>query len=145
MNNMLKIFGGGVDKIIDSVGETLDRLITNDEERGVLANELEEIRLAAKQDVGDQVLSLEKEITSRWNTDKEHFVTRAIRPLTVFWVYFIFTVVILFDGNIGEFSINSAYIPLLETILVTVTIAYFGSRGIEKTTKIAKNSDMSLF
>ncbi len=51
----------------------------------------------------------------------------------------------MFDGNVGEFNVNQAYIPMLETILVTVTIAYFGSRGVEKVTKTVKDSDLDLF
>ncbi len=140
MNEILKLFSGGIDSIIDSVGNALDKLITSDEERKILQNELEEIRLNAKLKATDQSLELEKEITSRWTVDAEHTITRLIRPMTVFWSYFLFTVVLLCDGNIGNFHVNESYIPMLQTILVTVTIAYFGSRGIEKTTSVIKGS-----
>ena len=49
------------------------------------------------------------------------------------------------DGNIGGFSIKEAYIPILETIVITVTIAYFGSRGVEKTSKILKGAKDKIF
>jgi len=136
---------GGVDKVIDSIGNAADKIFTNEEERKLLQNELEEIRLNAKLKATDQSVELEKEITKRWSLDKDHFITRAVRPMTVLWSYLLFTLVLLFDGNIGEFHINQAYIPMLETILVTVTIAYFGSRGIEKVTKTVKDSDIELF
>lgn len=145
MNEILKLFGSGIDNVIDSVGNTLDKLITSDEERKILQNELEEIRLNAKLSATDKSIALEKEITSRWKIDKDNVITRNIRPLVVFWSYFLFTLVLLFDGNIGQFHINSAYIPMLQTILVTVTIAYFGSRGIEKTSKIVKEKPMDMF
>lgn len=143
--NLGNLFTSSIDKVVDSIGTALDKLITSDEEKKILQIELEKIRLNAKSQAADDTIELEKEITSRWNSDKEHLITRAIRPMTVFWSFFLFTVVLLFDGNIGDFHINAAYIPMLETILVTVTIAYFGSRGIEKTTKIFKDSDMDLF
>ncbi len=145
MNDILKLFSGGIDKVIDSIGNALDKVVTSEEERLLLQNELEEIRVNAKLQATDKSIEMEKEITKRWSLDKENMLTRAIRPLTVFWVYAIFTVAILFDGNIGEFHINIAYLPLLETILVTVTIAYFGSRGVEKTTKIVKGNGLNLF
>ncbi len=140
--NLSSLFTISIDKIIDSVGNAADKVFTSEEERKLLQNELEEIRLEAQKEAQDNTVELEKEITARWSLDKEHLITRAIRPMTVFWSYFLFTVVLLFDGNVGEFHINSAYIPMLETILVTVTIAYFGSRGVEKVTKTVKDMDL---
>lgn len=145
MNDILKLFSGGIDKVIDSIGNALDKVITSEEERLLIQKELEEIRVNAKLQATDKSIEMEKEITSRWKIDSENIVTRLIRPMTVFWSYFLFTIVLLFDGNIGEFHINQAYIPMLETILVTVTIAFFGSRGLEKVTKTFKGSELDLF
>lgn len=130
--NISDILTGGIDKIIDSVGNAADKIFTSEQERKLLQNELEEIRANAKQQSETNTIALEKEITSRWKIDSENVVTRLIRPMTVFWSYFLFTIVILFDGNIGEFHINQAYVPMLETILVTVTIAYFSGRTVDK-------------
>jgi hypothetical protein len=44
----------------------------------------------------------------------------------------------LADGNIGDFHIKQAYIPLLETVVTTVVFAYFGGRSVEKATKVFK-------
>ena len=44
----------------------------------------------------------------------------------------------LLDGNVGEFTINEAYIPLLETIVVTSVVAYMGGRSVEKVSKVVK-------
>ncbi len=143
--NLTDFLGSSIDKVIDSIGNAADNIFTNEEERKLLQNELEEIRLNAKLQAVDKQIELEKEITSRWKIDSEHIITRAVRPATVLWSYFLFTVVLMFDGNVGEFNVNQAYIPMLETILVTVTIAYFGSRGVEKVTKTVKDSDLDLF
>jgi len=143
--NVLDFFSSGIDKVVDSVGNTLDQLITSDEEREKLKNELEQIRVNAKLQATEKSIELEKEITKRWELDNSGTLTRLVRPLVLAWVYFVFTIAVLFDGNIGAFTINNAYLPLLETILVTVTIAYFGSRGIEKTTKILKDNNLDLF
>ncbi len=145
MDWLSKIISSGVSDVIDSVGKVIDLTVTSEEERLLIQKELEEIRVNAKLQATDKSIEMEKEITSRWKIDSENIVTRLIRPMTVFWSYFLFTIVLLFDGNIGEFHINQAYIPMLETILVTVTIAFFGSRGLEKVTKTVKGSELDLF
>ena len=47
-----------------------------------------------------------------------------------------------FDGNltIGEkaFTIGAAYVPVYQTLLMTVYAAYFAGRSIEKVRKVAK-------
>ena len=49
-----------------------------------------------------------------------------------------FLSMVFFDGNVGDFTINEAYIPVIQTLFSTMTIFYFGSRGVEKVSKIIK-------
>ena len=88
-----------------------------------------------KTDMESKSLEYEKEITKRWESDSEHTITRLVRPVSFIAVLCLFGVMVLFDGNVGEISIKSAYIPVIETLLATMTISYFGSRGVEKTMK----------
>ena len=37
-----------------------------------------------------------------------------------------------------QFDVDTAWVDLLKTLLVTVYVAYFGSRGAEKITNIKK-------
>ena len=136
--NIQTLLSGGIDKVIDSVGNALDRLVTSDAEREEIKKELEQIKLNAILQSEDNALKLESQITDRWKSDNEHGITRLVRPSIVIWAFFLFTLVLLTDGNIGTFKINGAYIPILETVLVTTIVAYFGSRGVEKTTKTLK-------
>jgi len=132
------IFSSSIGTIVDSVGNTIDRIVTSDEERLRIKVELAKLKSQSEKEVRTHVANLEKEVTARWKSDNEHFITRLVRPLMVVWITTIFTVILFADGNIGEFAINPAYIPVLETIMVTIYLAYFGSRGIEKTTKLMK-------
>lgn len=132
------ILTGGIDKVVDSVGNAIDKLVTSDEERLQLQNALAEAKIKAALESENNYLRHEEEITKRWVSDNEHLVTRLVRPSMVVWSYFIFTVVMLSDGNVGTFTVNPSYIPMLETIVVTITVAYFGSRGVEKTAKMIK-------
>lgn len=126
---------GLFDFSLGDVGETLVKAREAITGKRVI-DEAEILELDGKLDQIQQ--EFEKTVTERWHSDNEHAVTRLVRPGIVMWVYAIFSIVLLADGNIGEFSIKSAYIPLIETVLVTVTVAYFGSRGIEKTSKVIK-------
>jgi len=58
-----------------------------------------------------------------------------IRPSGFLITLFVFLLIIFLDGNLGNFSVKEAYLPILETVLVTMIIALYGSRGIEKTAK----------
>lgn len=51
MSWFTQLFSGGIDKVISSVGEAADRLVTSDEERLKLRNELALIEAKARLDV----------------------------------------------------------------------------------------------
>ena len=135
MSILTSIISSGVDKVVDSVANGLDSIFTSDEEKLILKNELEKIRNQAKLEQIQIAQEQEKEITQRWVSDNEHIITRLIRPLSFIFVLVLFGAILLTDGNIGQFTIKEAYIPLIETLLSTMVIAYFGSRGMEKVTK----------
>jgi hypothetical protein len=46
---------------------------------------------------------------------------------------------ILLDSFEWSFSVSTGWVDLLQTLLVTVYVAYFGSRGAEKFQSITKN------
>ena len=48
----------------------------------------------------------------------------------------IFTGCAFFDGNVGNFKISKEYIPIFQTLLVTVYGAYFVGRSWEKTKRV---------
>lgn len=137
------LFTGGIDKVISSVGEAADRLITSDEERLKLHNELALIQLKATIDLDKQAkdaeVNLEKEITSRWQADmtQEDSLAKRVRPASLVYLL-LFMTIIVFTDSVGtlDFDVKESYVNLIETLLVTVFVAYFGSRGIEKVSLI---------
>lgn len=66
--------------------------------------------------------------------------TKVVRPSMFVWSYLVFTLAMFLDGNVGDFSIKPIYLGVLETIIVTITLAYVGSKGVEHTTKIIRES-----
>ena len=61
--------------------------------------------------------------------------------MVLIYLTVIFTVCAFFDGNIGEFSIANEYIPIFQTLLVTVYGAYFVGRTWEKGKAITNNKN----
>ena len=79
------------------------------------------------------------EVTKRLGMDNEHTITRLVRPVTYGAMFLMFLACVFFDGNLGEFTIDKAYVPVIQSLFGTMTIFYFGSRGIEKVMKTFTN------
>ena len=81
-----------------------------------------------------------KEISSRWRVDmkSDSWLSKNTRPLTLIYLTFASTILIIIDSFHTMFDVDTAWVELLKTLLITVYVAYFGSRGAEKITKINK-------
>ena len=135
MSWFTSILSGGVDKIVDSVGTAVDKIVTSDEERLILKNELAKIQLDAKYKQEALEVQFEQEITSRWKSDNEHGLTRLVRPAIVVWSFALLTIVVIADGNLGNFAVRAEYIPLVAQIVVASVVSYMGARSFDKYTK----------
>ena len=134
MSLLTSLFSGGVDKIVDSVANGIDSLVTSDEERLVAENVLAKIKLEAQIQSETISMDFEKEVTKRWESDNQSLITKLVRPVSIIYMLALFGVIVLMDGNIGEFAINKAYIPVIENLLITMVIGYFGARSLDKFT-----------
>ena len=76
-----------------------------------------------------------QEVTKRLESDNEHNVTRLVRPISYAAMFVLYMACIFFDGNLGDFQIKEQYIPSITSLFSTMTIFYFGSRGLEKVMK----------
>ena len=81
-----------------------------------------------------------KEVSSRWRADmkSDSWLSKNTRPLALIFLTFSAVIIMAIDSFHLQFQVNSAWVDLLKTLLVTVYVAYFGSRGAEKITKINK-------
>ena len=88
----------------------------------------------------DQDLSELKEISNRWRADmkSDSWLSKNTRPLTLIYLTFASTILIIIDSFHTVFDVDTAWVELLKTLLITVYVAYFGSRGAEKITNIKK-------
>ena len=84
----------------------------------------------------DSEKSAQQEVTKRWESDsKAGWLPANIRPLTLIFLTVMFVIMSMFDGNVGSFTIDDAYKPIYQTLLITVYGAYFAGRSIEKVKK----------
>jgi len=133
---MKKIWQWLTGSVIKEVGVVLDNLTTTKEEKLEAQRLITEILEKADKEAQEQV-------TARWQADmaSDSFLSKNIRPLVLIYLTFIFSILAFFDGNVGEFKIAEEYIPIFQTLLVTVYGAYFVGRSWEKAKSMSNNKD----
>jgi hypothetical protein len=124
-------------KLIDGVGD----ILPDNGALGILKNVISKDDTIPQQDK-DIALELLKqdeiemqEITKRLQSDNEHNITRLVRPISYGAMFVLYMACIFFDGNLWDFQIKEQYIPSITSLFSTMTIFYFGSRGLEKIMK----------
>ena len=120
LTNILGNLLGKADKIVDEI-------ITSEEERMQLKNELQKI-------IQEQEALIEQEVTKRWESDnlQSSWLPRNIRPLVLAWLVVSTTLLIFIDAGVIDFIVEDKWVDLLQIVLITCIGAYFGSRGLEK-------------
>ena len=88
----------------------------------------------------EQDIAEMKEVSSRWRADmkSDSWLSKNTRPLALVFLTASAVFMMAVDSFHLQFQVDDAWINLLKTLLVTVYVAYFGSRGAEKITKINK-------
>jgi len=78
-------------------------------------------------------------VSERWSSDmkSDSWLSKNTRPLTLIYLTLCMSVFVVLDSTV-ILEINQGWVSLLEALLITVYVAYFGSRGAEKITKIRK-------
>tara|TARA_R100000005_G_C4972191_1_gene184773 strand:+ start:707 stop:1165 length:459 start_codon:yes stop_codon:yes gene_type:complete len=78
-------------------------------------------------------------ISARWQSDmtSDSWLSKNTRPLTLIYLTLCMSVFVVLDSTV-VLEINQGWVSLLEALLITVYVAYFGSRGAEKIQKIRK-------
>jgi hypothetical protein len=119
--------------VIKDIGGVLDNLHTSGEERAEAEQKITQILATAEQ-------AAQAQVSARWEADMKHgsWLSKNIRPLTLIFLTAVFVILSVFDGNLGDFTIGAAYVPVYQTLLMTVYAAYFAGRSIEKVKQVAK-------
>ncbi len=133
MKKIIQWLTGGV---IKEVGNVIDKLTTTKEEKLEAQRLIQEILEKADSEAQEQV-------SRRWESDmkSDSVLSKNIRPMVLIYLTFIFSALAFTDGNIGEFNVSEEYIPIFQTLLVTVYGAYFVGRTWEKAKSITNKNN----
>tara|TARA_R100001460_G_scaffold33859_2_gene66084 strand:- start:114 stop:560 length:447 start_codon:yes stop_codon:yes gene_type:complete len=129
-------------KVLNAIGDVLPdkgtlgivkNIITSD--NNIKAVDKEQAMKLIEQDIAEM-----KEVSSRWNSDmkSDSWLSKNTRPLALAFLTFSAVLMMAVDSFHLQFDVDESWVNLLKTLLVTVYVAYFGSRGAEKITKINK-------
>ena len=75
-----------------------------------------------------------QEISKRWDSDmsSDSWMSKNTRPMTLIFLTVSSVLLIVLDSLDIDFGVSNEWIELLKSLLITVYVAYFGSRGVEK-------------
>ena len=81
-----------------------------------------------------------QEVSKRWDSDmkSDSWLSKNTRPMSLIFLTISMVLLIILDSFEWSFSVSTGWVDLLQTLLVTVYVAYFGSRGAEKFQTIKK-------
>jgi hypothetical protein len=124
------IFSGGAKDLVEGVGGVIDNLHTSKEEKLEAERKVKEL-------VSSYQITLEKEISSRWNADmkSDSWLSKNVRPLVLVFLVIATVLLIFIDAGAINFTVEAKWTDLLQLVLITVIGAYFGGRSLEKTKK----------
>lgn len=137
-----KFLSGAGSSIIDSLGDVLpDKGVF-----GIVKNLIDKDPVLPPEDK-EKALSLlnqdtveMQEVSKRWASDmqSDSWLSKNTRPLALVFLTVSMMLLIFIDSTGLDFSVDSGWVDLLKSLLITVYVAYFGSRGAEKFKSISK-------
>ncbi len=127
--------------ILNTVGEFLP----DQGGLGIVKNLISSDKSIAPQDKEMALKLLEQDIaemnniSQRWDSDmkSDSWLSKNTRPMTLIYLTLVMSILIILDSTV-LLEIKEGWVSLLEALLITVYVAYFGSRGAEKITSIKK-------
>lgn len=130
MKILQTIFGGGADKLVESVGGVLDNLSTSKEEKIEAKRKIKELMVSHQVEV-------EKNVSERWKADmnSDSWLSKNVRPLVLVFTIACTMLLVFIDSGSIKFQVESQWVDLLQLTLITIIGAYFGGRSVEKLKK----------
>ena len=130
MSIINKIFSGGANKLVESVGGVLDNLTTTKEEKMLAKQKLKELIL-------NHEAEMQQNVTDRWKADmnSDSWLSKYVRPLVLIFLVVSTVLMIFIDAGAIQFNVEEKWTDLLQLVLITVIGAYFGGRSFEKRKK----------
>tara|TARA_R100001463_G_scaffold73133_2_gene127009 strand:+ start:403 stop:795 length:393 start_codon:yes stop_codon:yes gene_type:complete len=130
MKILKTIFGGGAEKLVESVGGVLDNLSTSKEEKLEAKRKIKELMVSHQVEV-------EKNVSERWKADmnSDSWLSKNVRPLVLVFTIACTMLLVFIDSGSITFQVEEKWTDLLQLVLITIIGAYFGGRSVEKLKK----------
>jgi hypothetical protein len=89
----------------------------------------------------EQDMTEMQEVSKRWSADmsSDSWLSKNTRPLTLIFLTISLVILIILESSNIQFDVDNSWVDLLKSLLITVYVAYFGSRGAEKFKSISNN------
>ena len=131
MKILKTIFGGGADKLVESVGGVLDNLSTSKEEKLEAKRKIKELMV-------NHQIEVEKNVSERWKADmnSDSWLSKNVRPLVLVFTIACTMLLVFIDSGSITFQVEEKWTDLLQLVLITIIGAYFGGRSVEKLKKL---------
>jgi len=132
----------GKSGIVNAIGDVMP----NQGLLGIVKNLIQKDTELPQQDKETALKLLEQdsiemqEVSKRWSSDmqSDSWLSKNTRPMTLIFLTVSMVLLILLDSFKIQFTVDSGWVDLLKSLLITVYVAYFGSRGAEKFKSISK-------
>ena len=130
MKILKTLFGGGAEKLVESVGGVLDNLSTSKEEKLEAKRKIKELMVSHQVEV-------EKNVSERWKADmnSDSWLSKNVRPLVLVFTIACTMLLVFIDSGSITFQVEEKWTDLLQLVLITIIGAYFGGRSVEKLKK----------
>jgi len=132
------IFTSATARIVDSVGNAIDKNLTTDHERLQIEKEVKKILADLELAVLKANEIEQQEITKRLQADmtSDSWLSKNIRPMTLIFVTVAVTTLsfVTIFGELSQAQVAAlqVWVGLWTAVMLTVYAFYFGSRGLEK-------------
>lgn len=126
----------GSGNISGAISDTITLLngSNNDEAKTLL----DELVIRKKEIELDYYRVMNENVSKRWESDmiSDSWLSKNVRPLTLLYLLLVFSILVIFDSIENSFEVKIGWVSLIESLLITVVVAYFGGRSYEKGKKI---------
>ena len=116
--------------VLENAGKIVDDVVTSNEEKTILKNELEDLLIKGQQ-------SIDENVTKRWESDmsSDSWLSKNVRPMVLIFLVVSTVLMVFIDAGVISFDLKNTHTDLLQMVLLTCIGAYFGGRSIEKVKK----------
>ena len=136
--NLKSLLTGGASNLVDSVKNVISEFHLSPEDKLKAEQELTKLtndHVEKMATLAQAELEAEQNnVTKRWEADmgSDSWLSKNTRPIVMLSLLGFLYLLITFDSLEIKFEVKDSYVELMQTLLITTVVAYFGSRGVEK-------------